>query len=66
MMQVLYFSVNVTMVCNLLYLQSSDIEAETYHARELMGTGGSLAASDGAELTDIGREFYPEGLTHVI
>ena len=36
------------------------------YTRELMNADGPMAAPAGADLTDMGHEFYPEGLAHVI
>ncbi|MBR5345877.1 MAG: family 1 glycosylhydrolase [Clostridia bacterium] len=36
------------------------------YSRTLIGPGGSLPPPEGAELTQMGYEFYPEGLEHVI
>ena len=36
------------------------------YTRELVGPEGSVTVPDGADITQCGYEFYPEGLEHVI
>lgn len=48
------------------YIKNDDFVGVQNYTRELMGAEGPLPAPDGADLTDMGHEFYPEGLAHVI
>ena len=48
------------------YIQNDDFLGVQNYTRSLMGPDGSLPAPDGAELTQINYEFYPEALEHVI
>ena len=48
------------------YIQNDDFVGVQNYTRELMNADGPLAAPAGADLTDMGHEFYPEGLAHVI
>lgn len=48
------------------YIGKDDFIGVQNYTRELMGADGPLPAPDGADLTDMGHEFYPEGLAHVI
>ena len=50
----------------LLYIGKDDFVGVQNYTRELMGADGPLPAPAGAGLTDMGHEFYPEGLAHVI
>ena len=48
------------------YIQNDDFVGVQNYTRELMNADGPLSAPVGADLTDMGHEFYPEGLAHVI
>lgn len=48
------------------YIQEDDFLGVQNYTRELMGAEGPLPAPTGADVTDMGHEFYPEGLAHVI
>lgn len=48
------------------YLQKDDFIGVQNYTRKLIGAQGSLPAPEGAEVTDMGYEFYPEGIGHVI
>ena len=48
------------------YLRNDDFLGVQNYTRTLMGPDGSLPNPDGAELTQMGYEFYPEALEHVI
>ena len=48
------------------YIQNDDFVGVQNYTRELMNADGPMAAPAGADLTDMGHEFYPEGLAHVI
>ena len=48
------------------YIQDDDFLGVQNYTRSLIGANGSLPAPDGAELTQMNYEFYPEGLEHVI
>ena len=48
------------------YIQNDDFLGVQNSTRCLMGPDGSLPAPDGAELTQMNYEFYPEALEHVI
>ena len=36
------------------------------YSRTVMGAGGSLPVPEGAEVTQMGYEYYPEGIAHVL
>jgi len=48
------------------YIQEDDFLGVQNYTRSLIGPDGSLPTPDGAELTQMNYEFYPEGLEHVI
>lgn len=48
------------------YIQNDDFVGVQNYTRELMSADGPLPAPSGANLTDMGHEFYPEALEHVI
>ncbi|MCM1123707.1 MAG: family 1 glycosylhydrolase [Eubacterium sp.] len=48
------------------YIQNDDFLGVQNYTRSLMGSDGSLPAPDGAELTQMNYEFYPQALEHVI
>lgn len=48
------------------YIQNDDFLGVQNYTRSLMGPDGSLPVPDGAELTQMNYEFYPEALEHVI
>lgn len=48
------------------YIKNDDFVGVQNYTRELMGADGPLPAPAGADVTDMGHEFYPEGLAHVI
>jgi len=48
------------------YIQNDDFLGVQNYTRSLMGPDGSLPTPDGAELTQMNYEFYPEALEHVI
>lgn len=48
------------------YIKEDDFLGVQNYTRELMGAEGPLPAPAGADVTDMGHEFYPEGLAHVI
>ena len=48
------------------YIQNDDFLGVQNYTRSLIGPEGSLPAPDGAELTQMNYEFYPEALEHVI
>ena len=48
------------------YIQNDDFLGVQNYTRSLMGPEGTLPAPDGAELTQMNYEFYPEALEHVI
>ena len=48
------------------YLQKDDFIGVQNYTRKLMGENGSLPVPEGSELTQMGYEFYPEGIGHVI
>lgn len=48
------------------FIQNDDFLGVQNYTRSLMGPDGSLPAPDGAELTQMNYEFYPEALEHVI
>lgn len=48
------------------YIQNDDFLGIQNYTRSLMGPDGSLPTPEGAELTQMNYEFYPEALGHVI
>jgi len=48
------------------YIQEDDFLGVQNYTRSLFGVNGGLPYPDGAELTQMNYEFYPEGLEHVI
>lgn len=48
------------------YIQNDDFLGVQNYSRSLVGPDGSLPAPEGAELTQMNYEFYPEALEHVI
>ncbi|MDE7282796.1 MAG: family 1 glycosylhydrolase [Lachnospiraceae bacterium] len=48
------------------YIQDDDFLGVQNYTRSLMGPDGSLPTPEGAELTQMNYEFYPEALEHVI
>ena len=48
------------------FIQKDDFFGLQNYTRTLMGADGSLPAPEDAELTQMGYEFYPEALEHVI
>ena len=48
------------------YLEGDDFLGVQNYTRTLYGPQGQLPAPEGAELTQMDYEFYPEGLEHVI
>ncbi len=48
------------------YLQEDDYLGVQNYTRSLIGPEGLLPAPEGAELTQAGYEFYPQGLEHVL
>ncbi|MBR5338884.1 MAG: family 1 glycosylhydrolase [Lachnospiraceae bacterium] len=48
------------------YLEGDDFLGVQNYTRTLYGPEGQLPAPEGAELTQMDYEFYPEGLEHVI
>ena len=48
------------------YIQNDDFLGIQNYTRSLTGPEGSLPAPDGAELTQMNYEFYPQALEHVI
>ena len=47
-------------------LQNDDFIGVQNYTRELVGPDGSLPVPEGADITQSGYEFYPEGLEHCI
>lgn len=47
-------------------LEKDDFIGVQNYTRELVGPEGSVTVPAGADVTDMGHEFYPEGLAHVI
>ena len=47
-------------------IREDDFLGVQNYSRSLIGPEGQLAAPEGAELTQMDYEFYPEGLEHVI
>lgn len=48
------------------YLQEDDYLGVQNYTRSLIGPDGLLPVPDGAEVTQAGYEFYPQGLEHVL
>ena len=48
------------------YIRDDDFFGVQNYTRTLMGPEGSLPVPDGAETTQMGYEFYPQALGHVI
>ena len=48
------------------FIREDDFLGVQNYTRSLIGPSGSLPAPDGAELTQMNYEFYPEALEHVI
>lgn len=48
------------------YLQKDDFIGVQNYTRKLVDENGGLPAPEGAEVTQMGYEFYPEGIGHVI
>lgn len=48
------------------WLEHDDFLGVQNYTRELIGPDGALPVPAGADVTDMGHEFYPEGLAHVI
>lgn len=48
------------------FIQEDDFLGVQNYTRSLVGPDGSLPAPEGAELTQMNYEFYPEALEHVI
>ena len=48
------------------YIREDDFFGVQNYTRTLMGPNGSLPVPEGAETTQMGYEFYPEALEHVI
>ena len=48
------------------YIQDDDFFGVQNYTRTLMGPEGSLPVPDGAETTQMGYEFYPQALGHVL
>lgn len=48
------------------YIRDDDFFGVQNYTRTLMGPDGSLPVPDGAETTQMGYEFYPQALGHVI
>lgn len=48
------------------YIKDDDFFGVQNYTRTLMGPDGSLPVPDGAETTQMGYEFYPQALGHVI
>lgn len=47
-------------------LKEDDFIGVQNYTRELIGPDGALPVPAGADLTDMGYEYYPEGLAHVL
>ena len=47
-------------------LEKDDFIGVQNYTRELVGPEGSITAPVGADVTDMGHEFYPEALAHII
>ncbi len=48
------------------YIQNDDFLGVQNYTRSLVGPEGTLPTPEGAELTQMNYEFYPQGLEHVI
>lgn len=48
------------------YIQKDDFIGVQNYTRKLVNSEGALPVPDGAEITQMGYEFYPEGIGHVI
>jgi beta-glucosidase len=48
------------------YLQKDDFFGLQNYTRKLIGPEGSLPPPEGAELTDMGYEFYPQALANIV
>ena len=48
------------------YLKKDDFIGIQNYTRKIMGKEGSLPAPEGSETTQMGYEFYPEGIGHVL
>ena len=48
------------------YIQGDDFLGVQNYTRALIGPEGSLPVPDGAETTQMGYEFYPDALAHVL
>lgn len=48
------------------YLKKDDFIGVQNYTRKLIGKEGSLPVPEGAETTQMGYEFYPEGIGHVL
>ena len=48
------------------YLQKDDFIGIQNYTRKLVDKNGGLPAPEGSELTQMGYEFYPEGISHVV
>ncbi|MDO4285461.1 MAG: family 1 glycosylhydrolase [Eubacteriales bacterium] len=48
------------------YLEQDDFIGVQNYSRKLVGPEGSLPVPEGAETTQMGYEFYPEGIGHVL
>lgn len=48
------------------YVKNDDFIGVQNYTRKLVGADGALPAPEGAEVTEMGYEFYPEGIGHVI
>lgn len=48
------------------HIADDDFLGVQNYTRSVIGPGGSLPAPEDAELTQMGYEFYPEGLEHVL
>lgn len=47
-------------------LEKDDFIGVQNYTRELVGPEGSVTVPAGADVSDMGHEFYPEGLAHII
>lgn len=48
------------------YIRKDDFIGVQNYTRKLVGKDGALPTPEGAEVTQMGYEFYPEGIGHVI
>lgn len=48
------------------YIQKDDFIGIQNYTRKLVGKDGALPVPEGAEVTQMGYEFYPDGIGHVI